>query len=346
MAVYGGTHFWSPLRARLTNSIAGLMVADFNGDGRADVATSSSVLFDVCGRSPIAARMTGQRSVPPACRWRQRRPSVASTSAMARTCCCGITTTSTSRQEEPGIPTVTAARTCGDWLWRQWRMPHRSHPPGPTTLAPAKPWNLWPSSSLTALMDRHERPSRRAHRRGRWTVQAHHPELEGARVERPAGAGAACTTSDGFAFCTAPSLPESPRPVVARRRRASVRVAPSCSVRSSANPTGWTCSRSDRGSVPWSHAVVLLDDGLNPLAPQYCYSKPYPLDVQTSYAHHAAKRRYEQPPSHPPVLEADRRIRVATAITEVMVNSGGRVCSSSTTARWNRCRSACSNPAI
>ena len=30
---------WRPLRARLTNTVAGLVVADFNGDGHADVAT-------------------------------------------------------------------------------------------------------------------------------------------------------------------------------------------------------------------------------------------------------------------------------------------------------------------
>ncbi len=41
MVVLGGTQFWAPLRAKLTNSVAGLTVADFNGDGRADIAVSS-----------------------------------------------------------------------------------------------------------------------------------------------------------------------------------------------------------------------------------------------------------------------------------------------------------------
>jgi hypothetical protein len=44
MVVYGGTQFWAPLRAKLTNSVAGLTVADFNGDGRADVGASSRLI--------------------------------------------------------------------------------------------------------------------------------------------------------------------------------------------------------------------------------------------------------------------------------------------------------------
>jgi len=36
---YGGTVNWSKLRSRLTDSVAGLIVADFDGDGRADIAT-------------------------------------------------------------------------------------------------------------------------------------------------------------------------------------------------------------------------------------------------------------------------------------------------------------------
>jgi hypothetical protein len=35
-------------------------------------------------------------------------------------------------------------------------------------------------------------------------------------------------------------------------------------------------------------AIVLPYDGLNPLPPQYCYLKPYYLDVQTSYFDHVA----------------------------------------------------------
>ena len=42
--VHGGTSGWTPLRAKLTDSVAGLIVADFNGDRRADVATSSGLL--------------------------------------------------------------------------------------------------------------------------------------------------------------------------------------------------------------------------------------------------------------------------------------------------------------
>ena len=40
MVVFGGTQFWAPLRPKLTNSVEGLTVADFNGDGRADVGAS------------------------------------------------------------------------------------------------------------------------------------------------------------------------------------------------------------------------------------------------------------------------------------------------------------------
>jgi hypothetical protein len=39
--VYGGASYWATLRPKLTNSVVGLRVADFNGDGRADVATSN-----------------------------------------------------------------------------------------------------------------------------------------------------------------------------------------------------------------------------------------------------------------------------------------------------------------
>ena len=38
-----------------------------------------------------------------------------------------------------------------------------------------------------------------------------------------------------------------------------------------------------------AQAVVLPYDGLNPLPPQYCYLKPYYLDVQTSYFDHVAR---------------------------------------------------------
>ena len=38
-----------------------------------------------------------------------------------------------------------------------------------------------------------------------------------------------------------------------------------------------------------AQAVALPYDGLNPLPPQYCYLKPYYLDVQTSYFDHAAR---------------------------------------------------------
>jgi TraM recognition site of TraD and TraG len=38
-----------------------------------------------------------------------------------------------------------------------------------------------------------------------------------------------------------------------------------------------------------AQAVALPYDGLNPLPPQYCYLKPYYLDVQTSYFDHLAK---------------------------------------------------------
>jgi hypothetical protein len=46
---YGGITAWDPLREKLTDSVAGLVVADFDGDRRADVATStrlSSTAFD------------------------------------------------------------------------------------------------------------------------------------------------------------------------------------------------------------------------------------------------------------------------------------------------------------
>jgi hypothetical protein len=45
---YGGTVGWSTLRSRLTNNVAGLIVADFNGDGRADIATSTCAMLNQC----------------------------------------------------------------------------------------------------------------------------------------------------------------------------------------------------------------------------------------------------------------------------------------------------------
>jgi hypothetical protein len=41
---YGGITVWDPLRRKLTDSVANLVVADFDGDGRADVATSRPFL--------------------------------------------------------------------------------------------------------------------------------------------------------------------------------------------------------------------------------------------------------------------------------------------------------------
>jgi len=48
MVTYGGTVGWSPLRAKLTDSVAGLIVADFNGDGRADIAQTNCSFFGGC----------------------------------------------------------------------------------------------------------------------------------------------------------------------------------------------------------------------------------------------------------------------------------------------------------
>ncbi len=39
-----------------------------------------------------------------------------------------------------------------------------------------------------------------------------------------------------------------------------------------------------------AQAIVLPYDGLNPLPPQYCYLKPYYLNVETSYFDHLARR--------------------------------------------------------
>jgi hypothetical protein len=41
--------------------------------------------------------------------------------------------------------------------------------------------------------------------------------------------------------------------------------------------------------LPHAQAIALPYDGLNPLPAQYCYLKPYYLDVQTSYFDHVAK---------------------------------------------------------
>jgi hypothetical protein len=44
MVVYGGTETWAPLRSALTSTVDGLVVADFDGNGLADVATSLALL--------------------------------------------------------------------------------------------------------------------------------------------------------------------------------------------------------------------------------------------------------------------------------------------------------------
>jgi hypothetical protein len=38
--VYAGTETWSPLPVSLTNSLTGLVLADFNGNGRVDIGKS------------------------------------------------------------------------------------------------------------------------------------------------------------------------------------------------------------------------------------------------------------------------------------------------------------------
>jgi hypothetical protein len=48
MVTHGGTVNWSPLRARLTDTVRGLIVADFNGDRRSDLATVSCSAFGRC----------------------------------------------------------------------------------------------------------------------------------------------------------------------------------------------------------------------------------------------------------------------------------------------------------
>jgi hypothetical protein len=48
MVAYSGTSGWKPLRVKLTDSVADLTVADFNGDGRADIARSSCSFFGSC----------------------------------------------------------------------------------------------------------------------------------------------------------------------------------------------------------------------------------------------------------------------------------------------------------
>lgn len=49
MVVYGGTNYWAPLRAKSTDSMQYLAVADFDGDGQADVATSRYEKVDDSG---------------------------------------------------------------------------------------------------------------------------------------------------------------------------------------------------------------------------------------------------------------------------------------------------------
>jgi hypothetical protein len=41
---YGATSQWTFLRSKLTNTVGGLVVGDFDGDGRADVATSTAFI--------------------------------------------------------------------------------------------------------------------------------------------------------------------------------------------------------------------------------------------------------------------------------------------------------------
>jgi len=58
-------------------------------------------------------------------------------------------------------------------------------------------------------------------------VQAHHPELEGARVERPSDGGAACTASNGFACLHGTFITGI---LVARRGSTAPGICPECTV--------------------------------------------------------------------------------------------------------------------
>ena len=40
---YGASSSWTPLKESLTNSVQGLVIADFDGDGKADIATSEDL---------------------------------------------------------------------------------------------------------------------------------------------------------------------------------------------------------------------------------------------------------------------------------------------------------------
>ena len=72
MVSYSATSDWTPLPKSLTNTMNGVVVADFDGDGRADIATSTAAPATVNGIT--AVYWTWQFSSAGATGWTYRYP--------------------------------------------------------------------------------------------------------------------------------------------------------------------------------------------------------------------------------------------------------------------------------
>ena len=74
-----------------------------------------------------------------------------------------------------------------------------------------------------------------------------------------------------------------------------------------------------------AQAIVLPYDGINPLPPQYCYLKPHYLDVADQLLRSPGTGRDMSSLDRIlPFLKPIEDLLVDPAVTEVMVNDGGR----------------------